>query len=289
MFSWAVSVENARKHYPRTALYTDDEGARLLVDELALPFEHVSTPLNDLAGHNPDWWALGKVLTYSLQEEPFVHIDSDVYLWSALPERLASADVIAQNPEEFDNSDTYCQPNLIMQSIGAVKGWVPAEMSDYTPRAGIPRSACCGIVGGRRVDFLRHYASQAIRFLDHPSNRSVWRTLRDQHNLRGGLNMFFEQHLLVACLDYHGRRAKSPYAAIRIEYLFNDFGDAFRRAAEFGFTHLLGDSKRDTRLLALLEKRVRTFYPAYYERCMNYCKRSNGSRSLKFSVHGGTA
>jgi hypothetical protein len=52
LFSMIVSVENARKHYPHTALYTDDDGARLLVDALGLPFGYVSTSLNDLAGHN---------------------------------------------------------------------------------------------------------------------------------------------------------------------------------------------------------------------------------------------
>jgi hypothetical protein len=282
-------VEQARKHYPCTALYTDDEGVRLLVDELGLPFEHVSTPLNGLASHNPDWWALGKVLTYSLQEQPFVHIDSDVYLWSPLPGRLACADVMAQNPEAFNTSDSGYRQDLLQQSIRAVNGWIPTEMSEYTPRAGIPRAACCGILGGRRVDFLRYYASQAIRMLEHASNHPAWPILRDEHHLRGELNMMFEQHLLVACLDYHRSREESPYAGIRIEYLFSDVGDAFKRAAEVGFTHLLGGAKQDAQVLARLENRIRTDHPVYYDRCMNYWQRSNGTRSAEFGLCGGNA
>jgi hypothetical protein len=100
---------------------------------------------------NPDFWNLGKILNYSLQEEPFIHLDNDLYLWSALPERLARA-VIAQNPEGSDNWGFVYRPELLQQAIRAVSGWVPAEISAY-PRAGVPRGARCGILG---VDFLRH-------------------------------------------------------------------------------------------------------------------------------------
>lgn len=87
--AWILSVETARQHYPDTWLYTDDAGAEILVGQLGLPFVHVSTALNALASCDPDWWALGKVYTYSLQTAPFVHIDADVFLWKLLPERLS--------------------------------------------------------------------------------------------------------------------------------------------------------------------------------------------------------
>ena len=51
----------ARRHYPTTCLVTDDEGARLLIDGLRLPFARVSTALNALRDEDPEWWALGKI------------------------------------------------------------------------------------------------------------------------------------------------------------------------------------------------------------------------------------
>ena len=62
--AWGLSVHAARQHYPHTRLVTDDEGARILIDELQLPFESVSTALNTIAGENPNWWALGKIEAY---------------------------------------------------------------------------------------------------------------------------------------------------------------------------------------------------------------------------------
>lgn len=48
--AWSLSLQEASRHYPDTWLYTDDDGARLLVDGLGLPFAHVSTGLNALDG-----------------------------------------------------------------------------------------------------------------------------------------------------------------------------------------------------------------------------------------------
>jgi Family of unknown function (DUF6734) len=79
---WRRSTDCARHHYPRTALVTDDD-ARLLVDGLGLEFDSVSLALNELAGHDPSWWTAGKLVAISEQDEPFVHLDTDVFLWSA--------------------------------------------------------------------------------------------------------------------------------------------------------------------------------------------------------------
>src|SRR5450631_1603665 len=67
-----LSPMAARQHYSKTRLYTDAEGARVLIDELELPFERVSTCLNKLQGEDPEWWALGKLEAYARQDAPFV-------------------------------------------------------------------------------------------------------------------------------------------------------------------------------------------------------------------------
>jgi hypothetical protein len=79
LLSWILSLQQARKFFGRTVLFTDDYGARMLVDGLQLEFDVVSTSLNSLNGHDPKWWALGKIYTYSSQHEPFIHIDNDVF------------------------------------------------------------------------------------------------------------------------------------------------------------------------------------------------------------------
>jgi hypothetical protein len=83
------------------------------------------------------------------------------------------------------------------------------------------------VVGGRRIDFRQ----SNVTHVDRESNRTAWLLLRDRIHRRSfeWLNCFFEQHLLMACLDYHRLRKESPYFGMQIEYLFSSFINALER------------------------------------------------------------
>ena len=51
--------------------------------------------MDGLRGYDPSWWALGKLFAYAAEEEPFIHFDSDVFLWLALPEAVTSCPLVA--------------------------------------------------------------------------------------------------------------------------------------------------------------------------------------------------
>lgn len=153
--SWVLSVETARQHYPDTWLVTDDAGARLLVDGLGLQFKRVTTDLNALAQHDPDWWALGKICTYRLQTEPFVHLDSDSFLWKRLPARLEHADVFAEYYYSFHPAPQYLPERLEHEFRSRAGAWLPKEWIWYGRTFNHRQVACCGLVGGNRWDSNR--------------------------------------------------------------------------------------------------------------------------------------
>lgn len=264
LLSWVLSVETARRHYPHTSLFTDDKGAEMLIDAVGLQFEHVSTELNVLDRHDPDWWALGKVYTYSLQSEPFVHIDSDVFLWNPLPARLESAAVFTQNPEYISYGSSYYRSENFEFAINAVNGWMPEELDSYFPFGGVLKACCCGILGGNRIDFIKYYANLAIKLLEDPRNQPAWILLADKI----GDNVIFEQYLLSACIKYHKGREGSPYKDIDIQYLFESAGEACTNAEKAGYTHMVSIIKKNRALMESLEKRVQRDYPEYYKRCI---------------------
>jgi len=111
----------------------DDEGARILIDGLGLDFLHVSRELNILDKYDPAWPALGKLFAYKLQTAPFVHIDSDVFLWKPLPPEVTSAPVCAQNPEFFaiGYSDCYLLDEFEAVMKGDGTSWLPEEWKWY--------------------------------------------------------------------------------------------------------------------------------------------------------------
>lgn len=272
LLSWVLSVETARKHFQKTVLYTDDLGARMLIDGLDLEFDEVSTALNALAGHDPRWWALGKIFTYKLQQEPFIHIDSDVYLWKPLP--LTSQTLLfAQNPEPFVIGASYYKPE---QFEAAVKrqpsGWLPQEWRWYRSCRHGQRAESCGVFGGNQTDFIHHYATLGVRLIEHPGNQNAWKTLSNQAER----NILVEQYLLSACIEYHQNNPDSPHYAINIHYLFATMDDAFNpeKAKQSGYTHLIADTKKNKTIARNLERRVEKDYPAAYARCLKHIRSS---------------
>lgn len=287
LLAWVLSVETARRHYPRTALVTDDEGAAILADGIGLHFDEVSTVLEDLPSTELGWWGLGKLFAYRAQEVPFVHIDADCFLWNALPDRLASADVFGQNLEWFPYDGGFYGVGLVEAVFEATGGWMPEELRWFMS----VRGSCavnCGIFGGHRLDFIRHYADRAIGFLRHPANQPAWPMI----DTRTTQSIFAEQYLLNACIEYHRGRPGSEFSGIEPEYLFQSMNDAVdpAQAKRAGFTHLMGLTKLDEEVGHRLRTRVVRDYPELAERCaqyVRYCTRAkvcdsepNGRRGL---------
>ena len=270
--AWILSFECARRHYPSTALVTDDDGARLLVDGLGLEFDSVSLGLNQLDRRDSTWWTAGKLVAISEQDQPFVHLDPDVFLWAPLPAALTGSPVFTQNPEPYAAGGTYYRPEVMEAALESVEGaWLPEEWRWYRTPGAVPRGECCGVVGGTNTSFLRHYARQGLRLISEPANRAPLAALPDRHDL----TITLEQYLLAACIEFHRGRACSPYRDVAIDHLFSSWAEAgdAQRAADVGFTHLIAYTKRDPAVVRRLERRVAAQYPARYERCLRGLER----------------
>ncbi len=272
LLSWILSFQTARAHFRKTALFTDDAGARMLVDGLGLDFDIVSTKLNALKDSDPKWWALGKIYTYRLQTKPFIHIDSDVFIWRR-PSFKSLSPLVAQNPDHFVVGASYYMPERLEASVKQTPGgWLPIEWEWYRSRGCVQRAESCGVFGGARTDFIRYYAGNAIQFIEHRGNQRAWRNLSDEIER----NLLAEQYLLSACIEYQKSLQGSPYQDLSIQYLFDSQKETFnpQRAAAIGYTHLIAGAKRNQHVADKLERRVKADYPANYERCKKYLRQT---------------
>ena len=269
LLAWILSWETARQHYPDTQLVTDEAGARMLIDGLGLEFTSVSTELDALEADDPDWWALGKLWAYRSQTQPFIHLDSDVFLWKPLPQPVISAPVFAQNPEPFifGDRDAWYHPEIFDANVKRMNGWLPPEWNWYVDHR-LTQAFCCGILGGNQVAFINHYADMALQIATHPRNQAVFSQMNDiSANF-----VLIEQYFLAACVEYHQQLANSPFDGVEIQCLFRSLEDALTpaRASEAGYTHLLGEAKRNGEIAQRLENRVAHDYPTQYNRCLRY-------------------
>ncbi|MBD2120919.1 DUF6734 family protein [Trichocoleus sp. FACHB-262] len=275
LLAWILSLETARKHYPETALVTDNAGAKMLIDGLGLEFDAVTTELNALQAQDPDWWILGKLWAYRSQTQPFIHVDNDVFLWKPLPPVVNTAPVLAQNPEYFVFGKPlatcwWYRPEIFNHRVKSTNGWLPDEWNWYfAKRRNL--AYCCGIMGGAQVDFIRHYADMALRIAADPGNQAA---LALMDNKLGDC-LLIEQYFLAACIEYHQQLADSPFADVSIECLFDSPEAAFssQQPDQLGYTHLIGEAKRDAAIAQRLEKRVAEEYPDQYQRCLRYLEK----------------
>jgi hypothetical protein len=268
--AWVVSVLSAARHYPETVLVTDSAGAKLLVDRLGLPIVEVSTALDRLRGHDPRWWMLGKLVAYARQEAPFVHIDTDAFLWKPLPARLETAPVLAQHPEHYGPEQQVYRPHEVEQAFAATGGVLPVEWQWARSQGPDLNAENCGILGGRDVAFLRHYAETALSVIERPENAAAWA----RHADKWPFTYIVEQFLLSAYLGYHRSNPHSPFKGVRCEYLFHSWEEARNQnqAAKLGYTHLMAYSKRAPDVMRRLTERVRRDWPEYYRRCVRHAQ-----------------
>ncbi len=268
MLAWGLSLRLARIYFPETVLVTDTPGKALLVDSLGLSFTHVSTELDELRHCDPGWWALGKLVAYRMQEQPFIHLDTDVFLWKPLPAAMLAAPVFAQCPEEHPPLDAWCGPQDIERAFAAGKLPLPAEW-EWARSSTLHcfREANCGIMGANRTDFVQYYASLAIDLITNPKYAAIWETFPDLC----GYMMILEQFLLDACFEFHRSHPQSPFRGMYMRYLFPSFGEAYNHdaAARAGFTHLLGDAKLDPHVSRRLEERSEQEDLGFYRHCLH--------------------
>ena len=87
--------------------------------------------------------------------------------------------------------------------------------------------------------------------------------------------MVVEQFLLDACFEFHRFHPQSPFRGIHMRYLFPTHAEAYDRyaAARAGFTHLLGDAKRDPHVARRLEERTQLEDPHFYRHCLQLSRR----------------
>lgn len=255
LMSWALSCLSISKHYD-VALYTDTEGKRMLVDRLKLPYKEVHVVYDDLAVL-PHHWAIAKIKTYTLQVEPFIHVDGDIYIPNPLPDDILKAGLVAQNREI--GTKYYRRMVDRMLSFGTIK--LPRYIEQGLEEESIS-SYNMGIFGGNDVDFIHEYCDEAMRFVrDNDINNA------SLPHSRVVCNIFFEQIILAAFADLKKREVASVLGRdVKDEgysgFEFCDLAYYEQRA----FFHLLGGHKRNPYNCDMIGKTLLRLYPEYYER-----------------------
>lgn len=248
--SWILSCNQLRKYYDDVILVTDKAGYDILIHKLHLPYTDVIVCLDELSKYNPDLWALAKIKAYSSVDEPFIHVDGDVFVWDTFDDCLGDHDLIAQNIET--TTDYY---RTMWNEIRPALDILPEAMEKYDQDIN-HKAYNMGIFGGNDIQFIKDYCKQAFDFVDQ--------NLEKVNKLQGiNFNIFFEQVLLHELASNYGKDVAT--------YIKDDIGDnQYQGFADFDsvpdgrkYLHLLGFYKRIPTVCNKMLAYVIKNYPQY--------------------------
>lgn len=256
--SWALSSQLLRRHYDELELYTDQLGKKILIDELKLPYTKVHILFDNSFNIHPSLFALAKIKTFSAQQMPFTHVDSDLFIWKPFPPWFERADVLSSNIELnlFFNKE-------ILQEVSTHFRGIPDHLESVHLDEDI-FSSNAGVIGGNDLAFFKEYCKCAFDFIG--KNEDYLQQVKTND-----LNFLIEQISLFYLAKKNG---------VEITYLMKDPVDhplyqdylRFADAPEVEMVHAVGACKRNPFVLNHLAQRLRLEFPDSYYTILEKCK-----------------
>jgi len=260
LMSWALSCLQLNNIYEKVDLYASSNAAKLLIDDLGLPYSNLYVTHDNLNMANKNLWALPKIFTYSLQDEPFLHLDGDVFLFKELPATLLGSRLIAQNVEEATEYYLSTQKEL-MTHFTYFPDCVKNDFDSVVPI----KAVNAGIIGGNNISFIKEYTNLAFEYINrnagYLSNINVDR-----------FNIFFEQHLFYSLAKEKGLPIEVLIKEAIKDNRYLHLGDFHEVPCKKNYMHLLGQYKRDEYTCRQMASKLRQLYPEHYYRIVSLFK-----------------
>jgi hypothetical protein len=252
LYSSLLSCLKFKELYGNITLYTDDYGKNLLIDTFEIPYSDVETSLNAINHYPSELWALGKILTYSLQNQAFIHADTDVFIWDKFPKDFSESEIFAQNIEV--NFPKYREVLEIIQS-DFIK--TPSILLQQFQEKGVIEAFNAGIIGGNNTQFFKELAQLVFPFIDANLDKLNKISV-------GDFNMVFEQMLGMNLANLKG---------IEVKFLRNQMNEAFSGVMKFhlipireNYIHTVGYAKKSIQVCEQIQARLQYEYPKEYKK-----------------------
>lgn len=260
---WSLSSLVNKPHFTSNELITDDYGADLFINKLGLEFDNVDLSLNEIDHPAYDWW-MGKQKAYSVQEEPFVHVDNDLIMFKPLKPWVLEADMfgeVAYDSRCFFKGFSPKGKKMIKETIKN-----QFKIPSYSQTA-----IRAGIFGANNIDYVKEFIDKT-NYMKTTLEPTLERLKYRMNGTR--YNSFFEEF-------NWGNYALSK--GIHVETIIHgDWLDHDRQALDAGYTHLLSNAKFQygRRVMGRLKKES----PRHYEKCVQTYKDMYGSNNAFFHI-----
>ena len=259
LMSWALSCLSLREHYDEVELYTDSAGYHILIEVLQLPYTKVHVIFDDFKCL-PHHWALSKIKTYSLQTEPFIHIDGDIFLPKPLPKEIHSASLIVQNKEIGTQYYQEMLDRVLIYKDIIFPDFIIRKIKD-----GLIPSYNMGFFGGTDMSFIKQFTKASLNFiyyndLNNPRLKKSWTEC----------NILFEQIMFAAMAENDNRDVFCLNVPTKDNgYSFEKYCNLLKYEKQ-SFFHILGGHKSNKLTNEALSRILLKKHPAFWLKILSF-------------------
>lgn len=261
-FQWmsmALSCVLLKRHFKNVSLYCNREAIDFLKYELKLPYDHfieIGPIPQEYIDSN--LWAIPKLYTYSLQKQPFIHVDIDWYMFEKPDYSVLNGGLIAQNIEYDDLQSNRKIINLMCDNHVIF----PDEVLNHINSNNILRVANAGFFGGSDIPFFQYYINEAFNFIN--SNIHI---LLDMKN--GFINSIYEQLFFYIFAQNRNKSihcvTSGDYLSTRFDWLPIDLSYLPKQ----GYMHFIAGIKRNINAFKFVSHYLRHLSPAIFSRIIS--------------------
>ncbi|MCL1943416.1 MAG: hypothetical protein FWF54_07720 [Candidatus Azobacteroides sp.] len=259
-FAMAYSCLTLRKYYDNVELVTDDFGIDLLINKLKLPYTSVKVLPNYFNSVPVGLWALPKIYSYSIQDEPFLHVDNDIFIWDKLCNENAA--LLVQNFEKISGVYDFAIKNIQKHCKKCPDFLDGLNVNDY-------QSINAGVFGGNDIKFIKYYTNFVFNFVNLNLKNLTF-------NDSGVTNVIYEQLFFYQL----AKQMKKTISTVVSEKFANNITN-FVKFEQIPFSskyiHCLGGTKGNYKICKQIELRLCDEYPKEYEQILKYLKINNNT------------
>ena len=260
--SMAYSCLLLKRNNPNTQLifYGNEAIVRLFESLFRLPYDDYR--IVNCTGEYTNWfYCWPKIITYQEQNEPFIHIDTDVFMWKPMPQNLLLAPLVAQHRER--DSNFYME---VYKQIETDCIQLPRYLEDCNDGKYI-NSYNAGLFGGNDIEFFKSYLNEVSKFLDTNKKRFL------QSDRKFLYNVVFEQWLFYGLTQKKKKEVTTFYKDVITDFDMEKarVPQQLLSLAELDYMHVM-EYKDNIRCNRFIAYQMQAEFPHEYERILSVCK-----------------
>jgi hypothetical protein len=251
LYTMALATDLAGRHFKEVEIVTNSWG-QMVLKFAGIQATEYSTALNSIKGISRWFWAYGKLVAYTQQTKPFVHLDNDVFLWRPLPDRILNAQLCFQSKETM-SMPIYNWYNVLRPC------WDKAAIQPQPIKNNSVTDFVynCGICGGHDLEFFKEWICCSGEYILSPENQYV--LFEEFRNMLMHQNLWHEQYFGSALVKAQNKRGV-------VELLTDDISAQSWTANNKTYTHLWGATKTAEPSMLKIRARLHRDNPELYNK-----------------------